>query len=119
RLGVGAGWQKAEFDASGVPLAGRTVRMVDTIGAWRALWEQGPASFASETVNFTDVWSKPGPYRNRRIPVLFAGPPTEGLAKRVASVGDGWNPLPKYRAEISTGRDLIREAYARAGRDHG
>jgi probable F420-dependent oxidoreductase len=116
RLGVGAGWQKAEFDASGVPLAGRTARMVDTIGAWRALWEQGPASFESKTVSFHDVWCRPGPYLDRRIPVLFAGPPTAALAARIAAIGDGWNPLPKYRAEISEGRDLIRAAYDEVGR---
>jgi probable F420-dependent oxidoreductase len=118
RLGVGAGWQRAEFDAVGLPLAGRTARMEDTVGAWRALWEQGPASFHSDTVSFTDVWSRPGPFEGRRIPVLFAGPPTDAVAERIARLGDGWNPLPLYRDQLAEGVARISAALEAAGRDH-
>ena len=51
-LGVGLGWQREEFDASGVPFARRAARLDDQLRACRALWRGGAVSFRSETVSF-------------------------------------------------------------------
>lgn len=50
-LGLGTGWQPEEFDAVGVPFAGRGARLDDTARACKALWTlPPPVSFSSATV---------------------------------------------------------------------
>jgi probable F420-dependent oxidoreductase len=51
-LGVGVGWLQEEFDAIGVPFAGRGKRTDEYIAALRALWGLGPATFDGDTVWF-------------------------------------------------------------------
>ena len=69
-LGVGVGWQREEYEALGVPFAGRWQRLDDTLGACRALWQDAPASFSSPTVAFDDIWCAPRPVQ-ARVPVWF------------------------------------------------
>jgi probable F420-dependent oxidoreductase len=117
RLGIGSGWNRAEFDAEGVPFARRTARMVDYVGACRALWEGAPASFSSETVSFTDLWCSPRPGRAGAIPVLLGGRATRETADRIARVAEGWIPMNSQRDEVAPGVEYLREAFESAGRD--
>lgn len=117
RLGIGSGWNKAEFDAIGVPYVGRTARMEDYIGACRALWTQRPASFHSDTVSFDGMWCSPGPARPTGIPVLLGGPANPTVAARIAKISEGWNPMDAQRDQLESGIALIREEFERAGRD--
>lgn len=117
RLGMGAGWNRVEFDATGTPFVGRTKRMEDTIGACRALWGEGSATFHSETVSFEGVVARPLPAHH--IPILLGGPATPGLADRVARLADGWNPMQSQRDEFAEGVALLREAFEAHGRDPG
>lgn len=117
RLGIGSGWNRAEFDAIGVPYVGRTARMEDYVGACRALWTEAPASFASDTVSFEGMWCRPGPARPTGIPVLLGGPATPVAAARIAKLAEGWNPMDAQRDMLVDGIALIREAFAEAGRD--
>ena len=115
RLGMGSGWNRVEFAAVGMPYIGRTQRLEDTIGACRALWGEGPATFESESVSFKDVSSHPLPAH--RIPILLGGAAIPEVANRAARLADGWNPMQSQRSEIELGIELLREAFARHGRD--
>src|SRR5215218_598247 len=44
-LGIGVGWSREEFDALGVPFAGRARRAAEYVAAMRALWRDDVASF--------------------------------------------------------------------------
>lgn len=111
RLGIGSGWNRIEFDAVGVPYAGRTKAMEDTIGACRALWSAGVATFESPTVSFDDVESRPLP--EHRIPVLVGGAAIPAVADRIARVADGWNPMQSQRSDVDRGIALLRKAFDR------
>jgi probable F420-dependent oxidoreductase len=116
-LGVGVGWQPEEFDAAGVPFDRRWSRLEDTLGACRALWADGPASFSSETVTLEGIWCRPQPVQSR-LPVWFGANATERTARRIAELGDGWMPLAAASPEeIGAGVDRIADAYRAAGRD--
>ena len=54
-LGAGVGWLEEEFEALGVPFAGRGQRTEEAIGAMRALWSQEQASFAGNTVRLSQL----------------------------------------------------------------
>lgn len=118
-LGVGTGWQREEFEAVGVPFAGRAARMDDIVRACQALWtHEPPVSFSSPTVSFEDLWCEPRPTQPRGIPVWFGGGPTEATARRVAELGVGWLPIGVMpRDELARGIELLRAEFARAGRD--
>src|SRR5687768_1212450 len=52
-LGIGVGWLKEEFEALGIPFAGRGKRTDEYVGAMRALWDADHASYDGETVAFS------------------------------------------------------------------
>jgi probable F420-dependent oxidoreductase len=116
-LGVGVGWQPEEYHGAGLPFDRRWARLEDTVGACRALWSDGPASFSSETVSFERIWCRPRPVQDR-LPVWFGATATERTARRIAALGDGWMPLSAGEpAEVAAGVTLIGDAYRAAGRD--
>src|SRR4029450_7101545 len=80
-LGVGTGWQPEEYEASGIPFAGRTARMDDQLRACRVLWRDDPASFESATVRFAGIWSNPKPLQSP-LALWFGLAPPEGNAGR-------------------------------------
>ena len=66
-LGAGIGWLEEEFEALGVPFAGRGRRTEEAIAAMRALWSQEQASYAGTTTAFRDCFLRPQP-RGGTIP---------------------------------------------------
>jgi probable F420-dependent oxidoreductase len=115
-LGVGTGWQREEYEASGVPFEGRMARMDDQLRACRTLWSQAPASFRSQTVSFEGIWSNPRPLQSP-LPLWFGLAPTEANARRIAELGQGWLPIYADPAFIRQGVDLLRRAFEKARRD--
>jgi probable F420-dependent oxidoreductase len=116
-LGVGTGWQREEYDAAGVPWDERWSRLDDGLRACRALWSDAPASFASPSVTFTDIWCSPQPAQ-ARLPVWLGAKATAKNCARVADWGDGWMPLEARTSsdELFAGIEALRAAFAEAGR---
>jgi probable F420-dependent oxidoreductase len=117
-LGVGTGWQQAEFDAQGLDFAARGRLLDETIGACRVLWTEMPASYAGEFVRFADVYCSPHPVRPAGIPVLFSGTLTPHNLRRIVTLGDGWHPIMTATVDdVATGVAALRRALDEAGRD--
>jgi probable F420-dependent oxidoreductase len=119
-LGVGTGWQEAEFAALGADYAARGRVLEETVAACRVLWRDRPARFAGEHVRFGDTYCSPpvdagaaaGP------PVAFAGRLTARTLRRIVTLGDGWHPLVRSTPEeVGAGVARLRAALADAGRD--
>lgn len=115
-LGVGVGWQKQEFDASGIPFHDRGQRLDDTIRACRALWRAEYVSFASRDFNFDQVIAVPPPVQ-KELPIWWAGPVTQKTADRIAELGVGWIPLFLPDDQLKAGIELIRSTMQHHGRD--
>lgn len=91
RLGVGAGWLEEEFDALGVPFAGRGARTDEWIAAMRSLWSpDGPATFHGDHVTFDDAISLPHP-PGGAVPITVGGH-SPAAARRAGRLGDGYFP---------------------------
>ncbi|MCX5738966.1 MAG: TIGR03619 family F420-dependent LLM class oxidoreductase [Proteobacteria bacterium] len=116
-LGVGTGWQKEEFDASGVPFETRAARMDDVLRACRVLWRDAPASFQSPTVSFDDLWCIPRPVQPGGVPIWFGVAPTPRNVARVVEMGVGWVPVGTDLDALASGARVLRDAFAAAGRD--
>jgi probable F420-dependent oxidoreductase len=117
-LGVGLGWQREEYDAAGVPWAGRWARLDDQLRACRALWTaDGPVSFRSETVSFQELRSLPRPAQEGGPPLWLGVAASERNAARIAALGAGWLPIESDPDAIARGVTVLRRACEAAGRD--
>ena len=115
QIGVGCGWQREEFQASGVDYDNRYQILEDQIRACRALWTEESVSLSLETVTLENIYCHPHP-QQARLPVWFGLKPLPKNARRMAELGDGWIPIVQDPAEIARGVDILHRAFADAGR---
>jgi probable F420-dependent oxidoreductase len=116
-IGFGVGWQKAEYDFSGVPWEGRFGRMEEQIEACRELWARAPAAYQGKTVSFSRAYSLPFPAQTGGVPIWFGLPPTERNIDRIARHGGGWYPMNPTPEALRRNVAALRAAYVRHGRD--
>lgn len=117
-LGVGTGWQREEYDATGIDFDRRGRLLTDTIAACKVLWRDTPAAFASETISFRDVYCEPKPLQPDGVPLWIAGTLHRANMERVVAHGDAWIPIMGETLEgIAQGASRIRDALRAAGRD--
>ena len=115
----GTGWSRDEYASLNVDYDKRRRILRDNIAACRALWENQPASFASETVSFSELYQMPQPVQ-KRIPIILGVKANEKNAALVADLCDGWEAGPDDGASLEKlreGSQIYREAFARAGRN--
>ena len=115
-LGLGLGWMKEEFEASGVPIAERGTRTDDIIRFLRKAWTASqPISYESRFIRMGPAFIEPSPVQ-RPVPIWIGGMTTAGL-KRAARIGDGWLPnaaVPRHVIKDSI--ETIRAEAKRHGR---
>lgn len=118
-LGLGLGWMKEEFDASGVPIEERGRRTDDVIRFLRKAWTSPqPVSYHSPFINIGPSLFEPRPIQ-KTIPVWIGGMTVAAL-KRAGRTGEGWLPNAVVPTEvIRSSIDTIRTEAKRRGRDPG
>src|SRR4051812_14722287 len=89
-FGIGAGWNKPEFENHGRPFDRRFKIMREHVEAMRAIWTQEEASFDGEFVSFKPLWSWPKPVQDP-LPVHVGGN-GERVLDRVLRYGNHWMP---------------------------
>lgn len=118
-LGVGGGWNAAEFAQLGIEPAERAARAEETVRACRELWSPGLSSFDGRWTHFTDVICEPAPVTPGGVPVWWGGDArSKAVARRVVTLGEGW--LSREAAdydEIAQSTESIHAACQRYGRD--
>ena len=115
-LGVGTGWQRAEFEAIGVDFEARGRLLTDTVAACRALWQGGPTDFESQTTSLSQVYCAPVPLQER-LPVWFSGALHRRNLERIVTLGDGWIPIMgSTHDQVAEGARHLQRAFAEAGR---
>jgi probable F420-dependent oxidoreductase len=118
-LGVGAGWNAAEFAQLGIEPTERAARAEEAIRACRELWSPGLSTFEGRWTNFSDVICEPAPVTPGGVPVWWGGDArSKAVARRVATLGEGW--LSREAAdydEIAQSVESIHQACERYGRD--
>ena len=92
-FGVGIGWLKEEFDALKEPFSERAARTREYLQVMKALWSGEVARFQGKYFSFPDQHVNPLPVQKPHPPIIFGGESTPAL-KRIADLGDGWQPGP-------------------------
>jgi alkanesulfonate monooxygenase SsuD/methylene tetrahydromethanopterin reductase-like flavin-dependent oxidoreductase (luciferase family) len=116
-IGLGLGWQKEEYEASGVPWEGRYHRLDEQVRVCKLLWSEAPASFSGESVGFDRIHAYPRPVQAGGIPIWFGLAPTEKNFERIARLGDGWLPMEKDPDKLGVHIDDLRAAFKSNGRN--
>ena len=107
-LGVGVGWQEAEYRAAGLEFSQRGHLLDDTLEVCRSLWTGEPVELgASEPL----VQARPTPLQPGGVPIWVSGSVHPRVVRRTARFGRGWIPwgdaladlpgaLPTFRAAV-------------------
>ncbi len=88
RLGVGVGWNSAEFDAMGADFRSRGARAEEQVALLRALWTQEVVTFEGRWHRLVEAGINPLPVR-RPIPIWMGGE-SDAALRRTARLADGW-----------------------------
>lgn len=116
-LGLGVGWSVDEYEAVGVPMAGRGRRLEEVLDVMDAAWAGDVVTVTTsrETVAPSVIGLKPV---RGRVPLVLAAYTPDGL-DRVARRADGWNPAGvPVEAAVGMWHGALATA-ERAGRDPG
>ncbi len=89
RLGVGVGWQAAEYDALEENFHNRGRRMDEAIEILRAYWSSEQVDYQGEFYSSTAMAMEPKPPQGGKLPIWIGGASDRAL-RRVAEYGDGY-----------------------------
>lgn len=115
RLGVGVGWNEAEFVGLNENFRNRGKRSEEQVQVMQALWAQEHVTFNGKYHTIPDAGINPLPV-HRRIPVWFGGH-HDATIERIAKYGDGWMMLAHPVESAGAEFDRLRSATEAAGRD--
>ncbi|MCW2860240.1 MAG: luciferase [Actinoallomurus sp.] len=116
-LGLGTGWQREEFIASGVSMERRGARAEEYVAALHTLWADEVSSFEGEFYTIPPSRMAPKPVQKPGPPVLLGGS-VDAALKRAGRLGAGWisrsaTDLTKIHEQIA----VVRAAAEEAGKD--
>jgi probable F420-dependent oxidoreductase len=110
RLGIGAGWNFAEFESLNSDFGTRGRRLEEQIHVLRSVWTEPLVSFKGEWHDFDKIGIAPRPLKP--IPIWVGSRASDPLLRRVARLADGWMPLPivgDTTSILSTLREYLRQ----------
>lgn len=113
-FGIGAGWNREEFEIVGEDFDNRGARMDEIIEILRRLWSGEAFSHSGTFYRFAEV--RLGPTQDPPIPIVMGGDSPPAL-RRAGRLGDGWySTATGTLAEMVEFRRRIEQARADAGR---
>ncbi len=116
-LGVGLGYQAADFRAFNVPIKERVSRLEESVEIIRLCWAGEPFSFHGKHFDLEDVQVRPRPYQQPAPPLLIGASNPPG-ARRAGKMADGFVSTPSTGLEATVELiDTYREAASETGRD--
>jgi len=117
RLGVGVGWQAAEYESLGHDFHRRGRQMDEAIALLRACWGDERIEQTGEAFRADAIAMEPKPPSGAALPVWVGGT-TAAAYRRAGTVGDGWmGSVIGDAAEMGTVIAEIRGHAEAAGRD--
>jgi probable F420-dependent oxidoreductase len=111
-LGVGVGYQKAEFEALGAPFHERGALTDEALETIRLAWRGG--AVVKQGRHFNAVGNEPRPAPSP-APPIWVGGASDKAVERAASLGDGWIPyfsVPTRDATVMRSAVVSMEHFA-------
>lgn len=108
-------WQRAEYEAYGVPFNQRGRILDEHLEAMSRLWAGSPASFAGRYFSFSDVYCEPKAWRLAGPRMWFGGERMHSaLIRRMVRYGSGFHP---FGAPTADDLAALAAGLAASGRD--
>ncbi len=114
-LGVGSGWNAAEFAILGLPFEQRGPMTDEYLRVMRELWTDPEPAFAGQFTRFGEVDFRPRPIQKPHPPIWVGGHSPAAL-RRAVEFGEAWHPINRTPAELRAGRAEIDRLCQRLGR---
>src|SRR3989475_8837539 len=116
-LGVGIGYQPADFRAFAVPMEHRAALFEESVEILRLCWAGEPFSFRGKHYTLDDVQIRPRPFQASGPP-LWIGASVPAAARRAGRIADGFVGTPSTgMANATRLTDIYKEAARQAGRE--
>jgi probable F420-dependent oxidoreductase len=116
-LGVGVGWQAAEYEAAGLSFEGRGKLLDHALEVCTTLWRERQANFSSDLLTFSNIHQMPKPLQPGGVPIWISGTFRKSTVRRLATFGPRWIPWGPDAADILNAAPRMKEAVAEAGGD--
>jgi probable F420-dependent oxidoreductase len=107
-LGVGTGWNPAEFSAVGADAGARGALTDDHLAAARALWSQAPAEYSGRFTTLHDARLGVTPLTPGGPPVWVGGH-SDAALRRALRFGDGWYGMGVSASDVTDVRRRLVE----------
>ena len=115
-FGFGVGWLRPEFEAAGVPFAGRGQRSDEYLQAMIQLWTASKPKFEGDYVQFAGVQARPLP-TSRPYPKIIVGGESPPALRRAIATGHGWfGGILKSERWVERQLAALRQESDRSGR---
>lgn len=118
RLGVGIGWNAAEYEALGEGFADRGARYEEQVGVLRALWSEESLTFEGRWHHLRGMGIRPLPVQ-RPIPLWMGGLTGPKVLDRIGRLADGWVAMTTPGHGLEDAWERVQKAAAAAGRPDG
>ena len=116
-LGLGLGWAREEYAATGAPQGRRGDRAEDFVRTLQAIWTQDVVEVAGEFSELHDVRVEPRPVQQPHPPILLGGS-AEPALRRAGRMTDGWISSSGHDlTSIGASIEVVRSGAREAGRD--
>lgn len=116
-IGVGAGWLRTEWTATGLDPRSRGRRLDEAIDVCRRLFTEDVIEQRGEFFDFDPVRFEPKPIQ-RPHPPIHVGGESEAALRRAARVGDGWLGLHHTPESVTRPVARLEALRRRYGREH-
>ena len=116
-LGVGLGYQPADFQAFDIPMKERVSRLEEGVAVIRGCWSNEPFSFHGKHYHLDNVHVRPAPFQ-KPSPPLWIGASNPPGARRAGALADGFVSTPSTGIIDTVALvDGYREAASAAGKE--
>jgi probable F420-dependent oxidoreductase len=109
-MGIGAGWQRSEYDAHGYPYPGNLERidqLGDAIQLIKAMWTQDEPTYHGRYFSVEKAWNNPRPVQKPHPPIMIGGSGRK-ILELVAAEAQLINMIPP----IVNGKDFVQDPAA-------
>ena len=116
-LGVGVGWQRAEYEAAGLSFENRGRLLDHTLEVCQVLWGNERASYSSPELHFDGIHQMPKPISPGGVPIWISGTIREATVRRLVRFGPRWIPWGPNDITLQTSIRRMKEELSKAGGD--
>ena len=117
RIGVGVGWQAAEYESLNEDFSTRGARMDEAIQLLRACWSEEKINFQGKYYQCDNIAMEPKPPQGANLPIWIGGTAERAL-RRVGEHGNGWMSVGSIDADdFKYSRARIEEYAQNSGRE--